>query len=174
MKCFYHRVDLDGRCSGAIVKKMYPECEMIGADYNDTLDLDSIKQGEKVFIVDFSFPIDKMIQLSNTAELVWIDHHKSAIEKAHKAGFLSSGGQLLHMGSDDPSTKKAGCELTWEWIYPREKTPLAVKLLSKYDVWNLKDPLVLPFQYGFRQFEYTFPDSRAISASVYLSFSVSI
>ena len=35
MKCFYHSADLDGHCSGAIVKMVYPECELIGINYGD-------------------------------------------------------------------------------------------------------------------------------------------
>lgn len=54
MKCFYHKVDLDGQCAGAIIYKRYPECEMIGINYNDKFPWDTIKKNEKVFMVDFS------------------------------------------------------------------------------------------------------------------------
>ena len=30
MKCYYHSADLDGHCSGEIVRRRYPECQMIG------------------------------------------------------------------------------------------------------------------------------------------------
>lgn len=33
MKCFYHSSDLDGHCSGVIIKQKYPKCEMIGINY---------------------------------------------------------------------------------------------------------------------------------------------
>ena len=35
MKCFYHSADLDGQCSGAIVKLARPDCELVGIDYGD-------------------------------------------------------------------------------------------------------------------------------------------
>ena len=54
MKCFFHSVDLDGHCSGAIVKKAYPECEMIGINYGDSFPWGVIGPGEKVVMVDFS------------------------------------------------------------------------------------------------------------------------
>ena len=150
MKCFYHRSDLDGHCSGAIVKRKYPDCEMIGVDYNDHVC--SIKNNEKVFVVDFSFSKDEMLYLHRAGQLTWIDHHKSAIEKMKDYDDELEG--LREIG-------KAGCELTWQWLFPeREDMPLAVFLLGRYDVWDHKDEHTLPFQYGVRQFDNTLPDNK--------------
>ena len=33
--CFYHKADLDGVCSGAIVKHFVPDCELYGFDYGE-------------------------------------------------------------------------------------------------------------------------------------------
>jgi len=33
--CFYHKADLDGVCSAAIVKHFVPDCELYGIDYGD-------------------------------------------------------------------------------------------------------------------------------------------
>ncbi len=152
MKCFYHKTDLDGHCSGAIVKMRHPECEMIGVDYADNM-IDLTKKytfmtGEVIFVVDFSFPRSDMEGLSINNDLHWIDHHKSAIEKME--GFECQGIQ---------ENGKSGCELTWDYLNPEVEMPLAVKLLGRYDVWDHRDNLVLPFQYGFRTFEETLPDS---------------
>jgi hypothetical protein len=53
MKWFYHSADLDGHCSGAIIKQKYPDCEMIGINYGETIDYSRIETGETVFMVDF-------------------------------------------------------------------------------------------------------------------------
>ena len=151
MKCFYHSSDLDGHCAGAIVKLRYPECEMVGVNYNDSIQDFNIEVLETVFIVDFSFPISEMEQLNDTTDLHWMDHHKSSIEAAQAAGFLASGGQHLEIG-------KAGCELTWEYLH-ESKMPQAVLLLGRYDVWDHRDSRVLPFQYGMREHEDTRPES---------------
>lgn len=151
MKCFYHKSDLDGHCSGAIVKRKYPECEMIGVDYNDTLDIDNIGECETVFVVDFSFSIEEMAALDIKASLIWIDHHKSAIEKMADYPRVISG--IREIG-------RAACELAWEYLYPAGAMPAAVWLLGRYDVWKHKDDeLIMPFQYGMRQFENTLPES---------------
>ena len=54
MKCFYHSSDLDGHCSGAIVKARFPECEMIGINYGQPFPWGDIEEGEIVYMVDSS------------------------------------------------------------------------------------------------------------------------
>lgn len=149
MKCFYHSADLDGHCSGAIVKRRYPDCDLIGINYGDEFPWDKIYDKEEVWMVDFSLqPFMRMIDLYDRSHLFWIDHHKSAIEDAEDAN-LPIGG-IRNAG-------KAACELTWEYIYGTEP-PDAVKWLGRYDVWDHTDPNVLPFQYGCRMRE-TLPEN---------------
>lgn len=103
MKCFYHKSDLDGHGSGAIVKHHYPECEMIGVDYGDDYSKNGIFDGaeeETIYVVDFSFPKLIMDSLDKLSDLIWIDHHKSAIEElpdryAGAAGFKVSLDRVL-------------------------------------------------------------------------------
>lgn len=153
MKCFYHSADLDGYCSGAIVKTKYPDCELIGINYGDEFPWERIEKTEIVFMVDFSLPMAEMDRLNRLSMLVWIDHHKSAIEEAEAAGFLALGGQLLEIG-------RAGCELTWRWCYPYTRIPHAVYLLGRYDVWQHHEvPGALEFQYGMRGQEDTRPEN---------------
>ncbi len=109
MKCFYHKSDLDGHCSGAIVLSKYPQCQVLGVDYNDSLILKNVIPGEEIYIVDYRFPMSGMTELNNICKVHWIDHHKTSIDEAHEARFLASGGQSLEIG-------KAGCELTWEYL----------------------------------------------------------
>lgn len=148
MKCFYHSADLDGHCSGAIIKQAYPECEMIGVNYNNKLPYLENSENETIFVVDFSFTKKEMLWLNAHSNLIWIDHHKTAIDKM--SGTNIKGLQLVG---------KAGCELTWEWLYPEKKLPLAVHLLGRYDVWDHADKATLPLQYGLRLYKSTLPGS---------------
>lgn len=170
MKCFYHSSDLDGHCSGAIVKKRFPACEMIGINYGQTIDVDSIKPGEDVYMVDFCLqPFDGMNDLNKRANLHWIDHHaKGSIDEADASGFLASGGHLLEVG-------RAGCELTWEYLFGERPIPYGVFLLGRYDVWDhLADRNVLPFQYGMRNFSDTRPENQILWGKIFeSSFEVS-
>jgi oligoribonuclease NrnB/cAMP/cGMP phosphodiesterase (DHH superfamily) len=151
MKCFYHSADLDGHCSGAIVKQKHPECEMIGINYGDDFPWDSIKKDETVYMVDFCLqPFSEMTELFAKTSLVWIDHHESAIKEYEDIGVPMPG--LREIGT-------AACELTWKYFH-KERTPRAVFLLGRYDVWDHSNDDVLPFQYGMRMDEDTNPMAK--------------
>jgi hypothetical protein len=145
MICIYHRRDLDGWMSGAIVKNRYPDVELVGWDYGDDIpQWESVIDGHKVVMVDISFPHDVMELYSKYNDLVWIDHHISAIKDNDSTSIN---------GLRD--TQKAACELTWEYFFPDVKMPEVVRLLGRYDCFGHKgtkeERKVLEFQYGARQ-----------------------
>lgn len=150
MKIIHHN-DLDGHCAGAIALKKFPEAELIEMNYGWPFPWNKIKQNETVIMVDFGLqPFSDMIKLATHANLIWIDHHKSALEDARKCGFSVQG--LRKDG-------KAGCELTWKYFFPDEPTPRAVTLLGRFDVWDLEySPLIMPFKYGMEARD-TCPDN---------------
>lgn len=155
MKIFYHSADLDGHCSGAIVKARYPEATLYPINYGQGFPWGIIQPGEDVFMVDFCLqPFEDMERLNGLAKLHWIDHHVSALKEADQRNFLASGGALLEVG-------RAGCELTWLYLYGTKKPmPHAVYLLGLYDTWALEDHAdVLAFQYGIRQYD-TYPQHQ--------------
>ena len=160
MKCFYHSADLDGHCSGAIVKKFNPDCEMIGWNYGQEFPNETIKPGEQVFVVDVSLPIEKMVMLAeflfNTeGQLHWIDHHIGII-RDYKA--LPEFQRKIFGGRLRPD--KAACELCWEY-FTDEPIPAAVEILGIYDSWRFTESteeVVKQFQYGMRTIKETRPE----------------
>lgn len=145
MKCFYHSADLDGKCSGAIVKMAFPECEMIGINYGELFPWGKIEPNEVVFMVDFSLqPFENMERLNKLCTLHWIDHHESAIKEAQLRGFVARGKySYCQIGN------RAGCELTWISLFNPENIPLVIKLLSCYDTWTWQGvPGAQELQYG--------------------------
>src|SRR5512137_3219488 len=114
MKCFYHKIDPDGKCSGAIVKMAHPDVQLVGYNYGDKFPWESIAPGEPVFMVDVSMSPGDMDKLNEVADLVWIDHHLSAINAVNP-----DIKGLRRVGT-------AGCELTWEFLQGSEDVPLAV------------------------------------------------
>ena len=141
--CLYHRSDLDGKCSGHLVRRHVPEVELLGIEYGDELDWSEFAN-RHVYLVDFSLqPWTEMQRLAETASKVtWIDHHKSAIEEFGANPIECDGVQGL---------EQAACELCWRWFNPFEKMPHAVFLLGRYDIWKLDaHEDVLPFQMGMR------------------------
>jgi oligoribonuclease NrnB/cAMP/cGMP phosphodiesterase (DHH superfamily) len=152
MKCFYHKADLDGHCSGALVKLACPECEMFPIDYGDSFPWDLITNPDEViFMVDFSLPpqdMERLDKLLFPCRLHWFDHHSTAIKSCVNSQHL--------LGKR--STDKAACELVFETFstklwFPRSLTcnPLVVDYLGKYDSWrHNNDPDILGYQYGMR------------------------
>lgn len=155
MKCFYHSADLDGRCSGAIVKRAYPDCEMIGIDYGQPFPWNSIQRDEPLIMVDFSLqPWSEMVRLDRTLrDVTWIDHHKSAIADHTAMDYPLFGHFVL-------DSDFAACELCWQTFFHNTAMPEAVHLLGRYDIWKHEDVTgALEFQYGMRAFADTSPES---------------
>lgn len=152
MKIVYHRGDLDGKASGAVIwKKFCDQVEwqkdFIAAQYGEEFPFERISEGETVIMADFSLqPFDsEMTKLADMCKLVWIDHHSTAIKD-----YKNSGLRLAGLRKDG----EAACSLCWRYFFPRQPVPLALKYLSLYDIWDHSNPNVLPFQYGLRM-EYT-------------------
>ncbi len=127
MKVFHHN-DLDGRCAAAIALQRHPDAECIEINYNQTFPLDSIQNGEAVYILDYSIEPEEMLELLKiTPAVVWIDHHKTAIEK-YKDFQRDVGGQRR--------TDHSGAWLTWEWFHPNAQPPEVVRLVDDWDMWT--------------------------------------
>lgn len=155
MKVIFHRNDLDGHASGAILKRRYPEADLIGYDYGEPFDVSTICEPcEHVIMADVSLPMNKMMMLADRCRgnFVWIDHHKSAIDDFSGTTVRTPLYTKLEVG-------RAACELAWEFAYPGEKIPMAILLLGRYDTWRQDegdwDGETLPFQYGMRVEGYT-------------------
>ena len=167
MICIYHNRDLDGFTSGAIVKKWhdklndYPdnvkkgELKLIGYDYGLPIPYDKIPEGESIIMIDVSLKMSEMSKLArHSKNLIWIDHHISAI-KEYEA-FMTEQEEHYH-----PYFKAvlqngiAACEIAWNYLFPNQVMPKAIKLLGEYDTWRNNDKErweneILPFQFGMR------------------------
>jgi uncharacterized protein len=153
----YHRADFDGIFCREIAQKFLGDtAEYIGWDYGDSDAV--IPPGiEQIYMLDISIPA-----WMNDPRLIWIDHHKSAIEKfsAGIPGYRIDG--------------VAACRLAWqyfrffvtEWnstegmlpalpnkdqfVNRAVNEPLAVRLAGEYDIWDKRDPRAELFQHGLR------------------------
>lgn len=146
MLCIYHSSDHDGKGSAAIVKYAHKDCELLGFNYDGEIPYSEIDKHDDIIICDVSFPMEYMFKLHNTKNLIWIDHHASAID-AYEAYLKQVGGfgikGLRAIGT-------AAIELTWNYFFPTKEVPLGVKLLALNDLFDLKDKRVRPFEYAFQ------------------------
>lgn len=149
----YHKSDFDGIFCREIAKKFIPDAELIGWEYGEPEP--AVPPENQLYILDLSVP-----GLMNHPKLIWIDHHKSAIEKYRLTipGYRIDG--------------VAACRLAWQWFtlsdqawdqdisstLPRKKDfierrvvePLSVRLAGEYDIWDKRDPNAEVFQHGLR------------------------
>lgn len=170
----YHRADFDGLFCREIARKFLPDAELIGWDYGDPV-LDFPYDGT-VYVLDLSPDCFKQLQLGGPQmkRLIWIDHHKTAIEK--HAQFTIAGYRIDGV---------AACRLAWQWFkaYCTDKDsctysdcptafcdygklpdkeaffnhtvtePYAVRLAGEYDIWDKRDPNAELFQHGLKSRE---------------------
>lgn len=118
------------------------DCEYIPCSYQSPMpDLlpDSI-----VYILDFSFPKEQMIELaSKMKQVTVIDHHKTA-----QANFEGLEVENLTLIFD---MTKCGSMLTWEFFHPNEEPEMIYGYVQDRDLWQWK-----------------LPNSKEVSAYLYL------
>jgi len=145
MKVFYH-ADNDGQCAGFWVKRLadrdeYPTT-FIKINYGIDFPFEDIKPNEIVYIVDYSIPPEEMDRLlAITPNVIWIDHHKSAIDR-----YVDYDKEIKGLRYDGI----AGCMLTYIYLSHMayaglefkesfvDTAPMFTKLIADYDVWTFK------------------------------------
>ena len=155
MLCIYHIADHDGKGSGAVVKSVFPEIELLGLNHDMEIPYDLIEKHEKVVVCDFALPVDYMFKLSETVDFTWIDHHASVIDKYEEE--LAKGRKPI---KGIRRVGQAAIELCWEYFYPDRPVPLGIILFAKNDLFDLSDPRVRPFEFAMQSFGVNTPDDK--------------
>lgn len=178
MKCFYH-LDNDGKCAGYWVRKFcednnipFKQQDFVKMNYNIKFPINIIQDDEKIFIVDFSIDPKEMKELLNiTKNIVWIDHHKSAIDKYDKYPEIKDKIAGIR------DLRFSGAALTW-WYYAKymniipttrtsskvkgandivnaieTKCPYITKLVDDHDCWKGRYSDSMPLKEGIEMEE---------------------
>ena len=185
----YHDADFDGKLSNEVcrfhLKRLYPDANVhsYGWDYGRPVPLPDVGPPEEgtchpddpratagqllewrfwdaIYIVDLSVD-ELMAQPELRDNIVWIDHHKSAIEKWVQQGDKKYGFQFKGYRIDGV----AACRLCWQWFtdhkgreLPRKQDfidrrvsePELIRLAGEYDIWDHRDPDAKALQFGLR------------------------
>lgn len=145
VKVIYHD-DVDGRASAHLVGTCYKNVEFAPFHHGD-INIDGTG-ADIVYIIDISIPPKQLAVLMEECAVVWIDHHKTAIENlpTHIPGIRRVG--------------TAACELTWEYLFPFTDVPMYIKLIGDRDVWAWQyGDSTMYFSYGIHA-EDTSPTSK--------------
>ena len=110
----------------------------------DTASYTAVNYGEEiplgledaiVYIVDFSYPPDKMRELVSVASsVVVIDHHKGFIDSFNAGDYDDIEFVVLH------SNEKSGAVLTWEYFHGNDTVPQLLLHIQDRDLWQFKLP----------------------------------
>lgn len=148
MYIIYHRRDMDGWVSGAICQRKFPDAKLIGWDYVDEIpDLEQFRD-EDVIMIDITFPIYELEELSQKCNnLTVIDHHISFKKEFDRTYIDYADAPFTHIYD----SSKAACEIGWEYLFPDEEMPLTVLEVGRYDTWRKDEGdwngTTLPFKY---------------------------
>ena len=113
--------------------------------------------GHAVYILDFSFPPDKLEAISSLAQsVVQIDHHTSARQPwAHLLIRTADGGESYRHPTLALTLcfnlDKSGARLAWEYFHPAQPVPLILRHIEDMDLWR-----------------FALPDTRAVSRALRL------
>lgn len=192
----YHNADFDGKLSNEVcrfhLKRLHPDAAIhsFGWDYGRPVPLPEIpalvegeyhpdnpvKTGSEllewrfwdaIYIVDLS--VDELMTRPELRDkIVWIDHHKTAIDKWVNQGDKKYGWQFKGYRIDGV----AACRLCWQWFFTMPLmggAPLAskeafvarsvhepelIRLAGEYDIWDHRDPDAKALQFGLRSLHY--------------------
>lgn len=148
MILIYHHDDNDGCCAAVIAGNSYDRNEFdikfVAINYGkESWSEGEIKAAEEVWLVDFtSDKMDEFVKVCGP-KLIWIDHHKTAVEKFPDLWNSSSIPGIR-------SLEKAACVLTWEFTHPEHTSPpVAVAYIGDKDLWKFEYPETRAFNAGF-------------------------
>lgn len=133
----YHE-DLDGICAAAIALKHARahgvSCSFVPMDHGRPMEWMAFDENwfkhdrDECWLLDFSFEPLVMAKLRSVVgnNLVWIDHHKTAIEAAGEFADLKGVRDIAD----------AACLLTWHFCFPNDPAPDAVRFIADRDTWT--------------------------------------
>lgn len=144
----YYHDDNDGCCAAAVAGNQYDKNEFamkfVAINYGkESWTEEEIAKAVKVWLVDFAS--DKMEEFVKAcgSKLIWIDHHKTAMEKFPDLWNSTSIPGIR-------SVEKAACVLTWEYTHPEYVLPpAAVAYIGDKDIWKFEYDETKAFSAGF-------------------------
>lgn len=140
-KIIYHMIKKDVPCCDGfaaawVAHKAHPDAQIVGCWYQcEEKDLPVVEVGDKLIIVDFSFPLEILQKWTAVgADILLIDHHKTALE--HLGDILSFAKQIR--GDFVFDLNECGATLAWKYFFPSKPMPLFLQYVRDRDLWEKK------------------------------------
>ncbi|MNM27149.1 hypothetical protein D3C81_376340 [compost metagenome] len=123
--CIYHKNCLDGLAAAWVVWRHFKaEVDLLAAAYGDPLPEMNDLRGRQVFVVDFSYGREQVIQMQQYCELVILDHHATAATELE--------------GLVEIDQTRSGAMLTWDYFNPDIQSPRGLQFVQDRDLWQWK------------------------------------
>lgn len=120
--CIFHAHCLDGLGAAAVVRRRFPDCDLLAMQHGDT---PPVVEGRDLVMVDFGLPLPAMRTLRAQARsFTWLDHHRSQLEVHRQLGL----GVL--------DIAECGASLTWRELFPGEPVPPIIAYIKDKDLWT--------------------------------------
>ncbi|GGX33078.1 hypothetical protein GCM10007242_45190 [Pigmentiphaga litoralis] len=141
--------------------------------------------GRDVYIADFSYPYDVLVQMSFKARSITIlDHHKSAAEDlaglpafrtdwaaAHLPSMSRHAVSVQCYSQNMPDIgvcfdmERSGAGITWDFLFPETPRPLLLGHIEDRDLWRFRLPQTRDIQATVFSYEYTFQNWDRLMAA---------
>ena len=123
MYVLYHAECDDGFGAAWAVWKRYPEVIAIPVFHGQPFP-EGIANGQEVWICDFSYPKEILLEQAKRLSLWVLDHHWTAEEALKDLPFA-------YFDMD-----KSGAVLTWERFHPEKPVPMILQYVQDRDLWR--------------------------------------
>lgn len=146
----YHKDCKDGFMSAFLFHLSGMECDYMPMNYGDDISdrlLNNILNYEDVYIVDFSWPREIMVELDKNLNLVVLDHHKTAQAACEGLEFCTF------------DMDKCGATLTFDYLKklnPDFDEPDILEYIEDRDLWHWKLPFSKEISAAIASYPYDF------------------
>ena len=125
---FYHANCMDGLCAmyvsrKALLEKGETDITVVAVHYKQPFPEFNYQPTDSIFIVDFSFTKEILLDMSQKCNVVVLDHHVSAEKELKDLPFA-------HF-----DMSKSGAGMAWDYFYPEQKMPYVVQMVQDRDLW---------------------------------------
>lgn len=107
-------------------KKFGDKATYIGVNYGKPLP--NMPGAKEVYIVDFSYSKDILVDLAGKCQLVVLDHHKTAQEQLQGLSFAQF------------DMNRSGAGMAWDYFHPETPRPWLINYIEDRDLWRHKLP----------------------------------
>ena len=141
----YHSSCMDGfGAAYAAWKKFGPDAVYIPVSYG--YPPPKMEKATEIYILDFSFKKEVLLEMSAKAKVVMLDHHKTAKEDLEMTHVKPGAEGLVAWLEARSNLKiifdmnKSGALIAWEYFHPATEVPALIQHISDRDLWQFKLP----------------------------------